>query len=100
MAGTKDGGGGGGGVKWKVMKSERMWADCVGSCRPFGGFGGFVLHEMGALEGFTVKEDRLLLLTGSFSLLDRRWWREQGNQFGGCYHPGRINLITCYVTRT
>lgn len=75
MAGTKDGGGGGGGVKWKVMKSERMWADCVGSCRPFGELGGFVLHEMGALEGFTVKEDRLLLLTGSFSLLDRRWQR-------------------------
>lgn len=44
----------------------------IGSSRPFGGLGSFIWHEVGALEGFSVEEDKLLSLTGSFCLLDRR----------------------------
>ena len=43
----------------------------IGSSRPFGGLGSFIWHEVGALEGLSVEEDKLVSLTGSFCLLDR-----------------------------
>lgn len=53
------------------MRSERGWTDCRGSLA-FWVAWGFILHEMGALEGFSVEGDVVFRLNGILWLLDRR----------------------------
>lgn len=69
---------------------RRGWTEGIGSSRPLGGLGSFIWHEMGALEGSSVEEDKLLSLTGCFCLLIEG--AECGSKETGCRNPDRVTL--------